>query len=128
MPTELAPSVAEDSTLPQFAVPADVRQWGARVRLADRNAIRATAMLVETILLYGAFIVLGQSIDRWWGWVVAWIGLVMCMMRIDAVITKQCTAASTSDAGRTISSPGSPVRWKACTDRRIAVSTSPITP
>jgi fatty acid desaturase len=85
MPTELAPSVAEDSTLPQFSVPADVRQWGARVRLADRNPIRATAMLVETILLYAGFIALGQSIDSWWGWVIAWTGLVMCMMRIDAV-------------------------------------------
>jgi len=85
MPTELAPSVADDSTLAQFAVPADVRQWGARVRLADRNPTRATAMLVETVALYAAFIVLGQSIDTWWGWVIAWTGLVMCMMRIDAV-------------------------------------------
>ena len=33
MPTELAPTVAEDSTLPLFAVPADIRHWGLRVRL-----------------------------------------------------------------------------------------------
>jgi fatty acid desaturase len=85
MPTELAPAVADDSTLPLFAVPADIRQWGARVRLADRSPVRATAMLFETLVLYTAFCLLGQSIDRWWGWVVAWVGLVMCMMRIDAV-------------------------------------------
>src|SRR5215212_3031520 len=49
MPTELAPSVAEDSTLPLFAVPAEIRQWGARVRVADRNPVRAISMLVETM-------------------------------------------------------------------------------
>jgi fatty acid desaturase len=85
MLTELAPAVADDSTLPLFAVPADIRQWGARVRLADRSPARATAMLIETVVLYAAFGMLGQSIDRWWAWGVAWIGLVMCMMRIDAV-------------------------------------------
>ncbi|MEP7114696.1 MAG: fatty acid desaturase [Ilumatobacteraceae bacterium] len=84
MPTELAPIVAEDSTLPLFAVPAEIRQWGARARLADRNAARATMMLAETVVLYAAFIALGESIDRWWGWAIAWVGLVMCMMRIDA--------------------------------------------
>ena len=84
MPTELAPTVAEDSTLPLFAVPAEIRQWGARVRVAQRSATRATLMLVETALFYAAFVALGQTIDRWWGWVMAWIGLVMCMMRIDA--------------------------------------------
>ena len=30
-------------------------------------------------------VVVGQSIDRWWGWVIAWVGLTICMMRIDAV-------------------------------------------
>ena len=84
MPTEMAPAVAEDSTLPLFAVPAEIRQWGARVRLADRSAVRATLMLIETAVLYAALVVVGQSIDRWWGWVIAWTGLVMCMMRIDA--------------------------------------------
>ncbi len=84
MPTELAPTVAEDSTLPLFALPSEIRQWGARVRLAQRSATRATLMLVETIALYAAFVVMGQTIDRWWGWVIAWAGLVMCMMRIDA--------------------------------------------
>ncbi|MDP9464803.1 MAG: fatty acid desaturase, partial [Actinomycetota bacterium] len=84
MSIELAPTVAEVSNRPRFAVPAEIREWGARVRLADRNAARATVMLGETVLFYVAFVVLGQSIDRWWGWVVAWIGLVMCMMRIDA--------------------------------------------
>ena len=85
MPTELADAVADDTTLPLFAIPAEIRQWGARVRLADRNATRATVMLIESGLLYVAFIGLGESIDRWWGWGLAWIGLVMCMMRIDAV-------------------------------------------
>src|SRR6185295_14221662 len=85
MPTELAPTVAEDSTLPLFAVPADVRQWGLRVRLADRSTLRATLMLIETALLYAAFVVIGESISTWWGWIPAWIGLVMCMMRLDAV-------------------------------------------
>jgi fatty acid desaturase len=85
MPTELAPSVAEDSTLPLFAVPAEVRQWGARVRVADRNRVRAVAMLLETAFLYGAFVVLGEVLDAWWGWTFAWVGLVICMMRIDAV-------------------------------------------
>jgi fatty acid desaturase len=93
MPTELAAStpdvqlqaVAEDSTLPLFAVPTEIRQWGARVRVAERNAVRVTAMLIETVALYVGFVMLGQSIDRWFGWVVAWIGLVLCMMRIDAV-------------------------------------------
>ena len=84
MPTELAPTVAEDSTLPLFAVPAEIRQWGARVGLAQRSATRATLMLVETVTFYAVFVAFGQTIDRWWGWVVAWIGLVMCMMRIDA--------------------------------------------
>ncbi len=84
MPTELAPTVAEDSTLPLFAVPTEIRQWGARVRVADRNAVRATSMLVETVLLYAALVALGESLDRWWGWVMAWTGLAMCMMRIDA--------------------------------------------
>ena len=42
-------------------------------------------MLVETAALYVAFVVLGESIGRLWGWVLAWIGLVMCMMRIDAI-------------------------------------------
>jgi fatty acid desaturase len=84
MPTELAPTVAEDSTLPLFAVPAEIRQWGARVGLAQRSASRATLMLVETVALYAALVVVAQTIDRWWGWVAAWIGLVMCMMRIDA--------------------------------------------
>jgi fatty acid desaturase len=85
MPIELADSVADDSTLPLFAVPAEIRQWGARVRLADRNAARATAMLVVTGLFYVGLVVVGQSIDRWWGWVIAWIGLTVCMLRIDAV-------------------------------------------
>ena len=85
MPTELAEPVAEDSTLPLFAVPAEIRQWGARMQLAERSVWRATAMLVETAVLYAGCIVLGQAIDRWWGWVLAWVGLVMCMMRIDAV-------------------------------------------
>lgn len=84
MPTELAPPVAEDSTLPLFAVPAEIRQWGARVRLADRSAVRATSMLAVTAAAYVSFVAFGQSVDRWWGWVIAWIGLVMCMMRIDA--------------------------------------------
>lgn len=85
MPTELAVAVADETTLPPFAVPADIRQWGARVRLADRNAVRASAMLVETVLLYSALVVVGQTVDRWWGWMVAWIGLTLCMMRIDAI-------------------------------------------
>ena len=85
MPTELAPTVAEDSTLPLFAVPADVRQWGLRVRLSDRSTVRATLMLIETALLYAAFVVVGESISPWWGWILAWVGLVMCMMRLDAV-------------------------------------------
>ena len=93
MPTELAPptrdvqlqAVAEDSTLPLFAVPADIRQWGSPVRVADRNTARVTAMLVETVVLYVGFVMLGQWIDRWFGWVIAWAGLVMCMMRVDAV-------------------------------------------
>ena len=62
MPTELAPTVADDSTLPLFAVPADIRQWGVRVRVADRSAVRATLMLIETAVLYAAFIVIGESI------------------------------------------------------------------
>jgi fatty acid desaturase len=41
-------------------------------------------MLVETVALYAGFVAIGQTIDRWWGWVIAWTGLVMCMMRIDA--------------------------------------------
>ena len=85
MPTELADPVADDSTLPLFAVPTEIRQWGVRVRLADRSAARASAMLVETAAMYTAFVVLGETIDRWWGWLPAWAGLVMCMMRIDAV-------------------------------------------
>lgn len=55
------------------------------MRLADRDAVRAAAMLAETAVLYVAVVVLGETIDRWWGWVIAWIGLAMCMMRIDAV-------------------------------------------
>ena len=85
MSTELAVTVADDSTLPLFAVPAEIRQWGARVRLADRNAVRASTMLVETVVLYVALVVVGQTIDRWWGWVIAWTGLTLCMMRIDAI-------------------------------------------
>jgi fatty acid desaturase len=85
MPEELAEPIADDTTLPLFAVPAEVRQWGARVRLADRNAARATAMLVETAMMYVALVVIGQTIDRWWGWVITWVGLTICMMRIDAV-------------------------------------------
>ncbi|HEY0521047.1 MAG TPA: fatty acid desaturase [Ilumatobacteraceae bacterium] len=85
MPTELAPSVAEDSTLPLFAVPAEIRQWGARVRVADRNPLRATAMLLESIVLYGVFIAGGEELDSWWGWIIAWVGLVVCMMRVDAI-------------------------------------------
>ena len=42
-------------------------------------------MLVVTGLIYVGLVVMGQSIDRWWGWVIAWIGLTMCMLRIDAV-------------------------------------------
>jgi fatty acid desaturase len=83
--TELAPTVAEDSTLPRFAVPAEVRQWGARVHVAERSVWRVTVMLIESAFFYIGFVALGQTIDRWYGWVVAWIGLVMCMMRIDAV-------------------------------------------
>ena len=85
MPTELADSIADDSLLPLFAVPTEIRQWGARVRLADRNALRATVMLIETVVLYVAMILVGETIDRWWGWAIAWIGLMMCMMRVDAV-------------------------------------------
>src|SRR4029079_6117213 len=85
MPTELAPTVADDSTLPRFAVPSEVRQWGARVHVAQRSATRVALMLSETVLLYAAFIAVGETIDRWYAWVVAWIGLVMCMMRVDAV-------------------------------------------
>ncbi len=84
MSTELASTVADDTSLPRFAVPAEIRQWGERVHLADRNVARATLMLCETVLFYVAFVVLGESIDRWWGWAIAWTGLVMCMMRIDA--------------------------------------------
>lgn len=85
MPTELAEPVADDSSLPLFAVPAEIRRWGARVRLAERNATRATVMLAHTAAMYVAFVVIGETIDHWWGWAVSWIGLVMCMMRIDAV-------------------------------------------
>jgi fatty acid desaturase len=85
MPTELAEPVADDSTSPLFAVPAEIRQWGARVGLAERNAARATVMLIQTGLLYVAFIILGESFERWWGLAIAWTGLVMCMMRIDAI-------------------------------------------
>jgi fatty acid desaturase len=93
MPTELAPptrdvqlqAVAEDCTLPLFAVPAEIRQWGSRVRVADRHTVRVTAMLVETVVLYVGFVMLGQWIDRWFGWLIAWAGLVACMMRVDAV-------------------------------------------
>jgi fatty acid desaturase len=85
MPTELAPTVADDSTLPLFAVPTEIRRWGARAHVADRDAVRATTMLLETVVLYVVCVAVGQSIDQWWGWVVAWMGLVMCMMRIDAV-------------------------------------------
>ena len=84
MLTELGPTVADDSTLPLFAVPADLRRWGARVRLADRSAARASWMLCETALLYVGVVFLGETIDRWWGWAIAWVGLVVCMMRIDA--------------------------------------------
>lgn len=85
MPTELADTVATDSTLPRFVVPAEIRQWGARMRLAERSAVRAIAMLVGTIALYTGCVLFGETIDRFWGWVIAWIGLTMCMMRIDAV-------------------------------------------
>ncbi|MEO7371565.1 MAG: hypothetical protein ABIZ69_11910, partial [Ilumatobacteraceae bacterium] len=85
MPTELAPTVAEDSTLPLFAVPAEIRQWGARVRVADRSAMRASLMLVETVVLYAGFVAVGQSIGTWWGWLLAWAGIVTCMLRVDAV-------------------------------------------
>jgi fatty acid desaturase len=37
------------------------------------------------VLLYAALIIVGQTIDRWWGWVIAWVGLMICMMRVDAV-------------------------------------------
>ncbi len=36
-------------------------------------------------MLYAGLVVVGETIDRWWGWVIAWIGLTICMMRIDAV-------------------------------------------
>ena len=58
---------------------------GARVRLADRSAVRVTGMLIETAALYISITVVAQSVDRWWMWVIAWVGLVMCMMRVDAV-------------------------------------------
>ena len=47
--------------------------------------VRATLMLIETALLYAAFIVIGESIGTLVGLDIAWVGLVMCMMRIDAV-------------------------------------------
>ncbi|HEY7627456.1 MAG TPA: fatty acid desaturase [Ilumatobacteraceae bacterium] len=85
MRTELADTVATDTTLPRFVVPAEIRQWGARMRLAERSTPRAVAMLLETIALYAGCVLFGEAVDTFWGWVVAWIGLTMCMMRIDAV-------------------------------------------
>lgn len=83
--TELAPSVAEDSTLPRFAVPADIRRWGTENRVAARSARRATLMLVETIALYAAIVAVAELVGTWWSWVFAWVGLVAMMMRLDAV-------------------------------------------
>lgn len=42
-------------------------------------------MLVETACWYGAFIAVGEFVGTWWGWILAWVGLVACMMRIDAI-------------------------------------------
>src|SRR3954465_10839273 len=64
--TELAPTVAEDSAPPLSAGPADVRQWGTRVRVAECSVRRVTVMLVETAVVYVGFVVLGQTIDRWY--------------------------------------------------------------
>jgi fatty acid desaturase len=85
MPSDLAETVAADSTLPRFAVPSDIRRWGAEMRLAERSARRATTMLLETVLFYAVFVALGERIGQWWGWLIAWAGLAMCMMRIDAI-------------------------------------------
>ncbi len=83
--TALAPSVAEDSALPRFAIPADVRRWGVEHQVAARSHLRATVMLVETIALYAAFIAVGELVGTWWAWTIAWTGLVAVMMRLDAI-------------------------------------------
>lgn len=85
MPTDLAEPVAVDTTLPRFVVPSDIRRWGAEHRLAERSVTRVWRMLAETALFYVALVLVGESVDRWWGWLAAWVGLAMVMMRLDAV-------------------------------------------
>lgn len=83
--TELGDLVAGDSTLPRFAVPSDVRRWGLENRIAERNAVRATLMLLETVVVAAALVGLGEFAGSWWGWMLAWTGLVGVMMRVDAI-------------------------------------------
>jgi fatty acid desaturase len=85
MSVELAPSVADDSTLPRFAVPSSIRQWGAREKVAERNANRANRMLLGTLVGYAALIAVGEYVDHFAVWLLVWVGLVAGMMRIDAI-------------------------------------------
>lgn len=81
----LSPSVADDTTLPRFAIPQEARKWGANNKIAERQAGRATRMLAATIAWYAGLVLFGEAIDTWWGWTISWLGLVAVMMRIDAI-------------------------------------------
>jgi fatty acid desaturase len=81
----MAPTVAADSTLPRFAVSSAARAWAKEHQIAQRRPGKATLMLVATAAWYAALVALGEAIDAWWGWAIAWIGLVAVMMRIDAI-------------------------------------------
>lgn len=81
----LSPTVADDSTLPRFAVSREARTWAKEHEIARRRPGKAVVMLVVTAAWYAVFVAFGEIIDAWWGWVVAWVGLVAVMMRLDAV-------------------------------------------
>lgn len=81
----LAPSVADDTTLPRFAVDPEARAWAKQHQIAQRRPGRASIMLTSTFLWYAGLVALGEVIGTWWGWAVSWLGLVAVMMRIDAI-------------------------------------------
>lgn len=80
-----ADPVADDSALPRFAVPRAVRDWGRQHNITAPAPRRAAAMLAQTALWYAASVAFAELVGTWWAWVVAWISLVGCMIRIDTI-------------------------------------------
>jgi fatty acid desaturase len=81
----LANSVADNATLPRLNVPAHARSWARQHAISQRRPRRAALMLIETGAWSVASVAFAEVVATWWAWSIAWISLVACIMRLDAI-------------------------------------------